>query len=200
MSEGNQDSKYNVQIDHAQVVIVGDNAAYLGGRDTVIPSSPPPPASREDLLVAIRQASAELRAYPDEIAGVHISRTEVQQIVDWALNVDPDQRLGMLLDQPGGGKTVVMHDVLMALEGDSVPVLAIKADALSGLKTRSDLANRLGLPAPVEECVRHLVTEGPFIVVLDQLDALSLTLSRDQATLDLMMSTLARLRKAHMGK
>jgi len=75
-----------------------------------------------------------------------------------------------------------------------VPVLAIRADSLSGVNKRSDLADRLGLPALVEECARHLVSEDLFIVVLDQLDALSLALSRDQATLDVMLSTLVRLR------
>ena len=100
----------------------------------------------------------------------------------------------MLLDQPGGGKTVVMRDVLERLEAADVPVLTIKADTLSGVKTRDDLADRLGLPTTVEECARYLVTEGPFVVVLDQLDALSLALSRDQTTLDVMLGTLARLR------
>jgi hypothetical protein len=90
--------------------------------------------------------------------------------------------------------------VLISLEENGYPVLAIKADWLSGIQTRSDLADRLGLPAPVEKCVHIMATEGPFVVLFDQLDALSLALSRDQATLDVMLSTLARLRSVENVK
>ena len=184
--------KYHVEIDQAQGTVIGDYARFEQHIHLAPP--PPPPASRDELLATIRQANAELRAYPHKIAGIHLERTEVVQIVDWALNADSSERVGMLLDQPGGGKTVVMRDVLECLEVDGVPVLAIKADTLSGVKTRTDMADRLGLPAPVEECARHLAAEGPLVILLDQLDALSLVLSRDQATLDVMLSTLAHLR------
>ncbi len=185
-------NKYRIHIGQAQGPVIGDNAHVEQHFHAAPP--PPPPASRDELLAAVHQASAELRAWPNEIVGIHLQRVEVAQIVEWALNADPKERLGMLLDQPGGGKTVVMGDVLEQLEATGVPTLAIKADTLSGVKSRSDLADRLGLPASVEECDQHLATEGAVVVLLDQLDALSLTLSRDQATLDVMLSTLAHLR------
>jgi hypothetical protein len=97
--------------------------------------------------------------------------------------------------QPGGGKTVVMRGVLERLETIGIPVLTVKADMLSDIKTRADLADRLGLPASVEEYVRAIEIEGLFVVLLDQLDALSLTLTRDQAILDIILSTLAHLRE-----
>jgi len=187
-----RETKYHVEMGQAHGLAIGDYARVE--QHIHVAQPPPPPASRDELLAAIRQAGAEVRAYPSEIAGIHIERAEVGEIVEWALNAEPQHRLGMLLDQPGGGKTVVMRDVLERLDADGVPVLAIKADTLSGVKTRTDLADRLGLPAPVEECVRHLAAEGPLVILLDQLDALSLVLSRDQATLDVMLSTLARLR------
>ena len=174
-------TKYHVEIDHAQGTIIGDYTQVTQHFHAAPPSVPP--ISCDELLAAIRQAGAELRVYPNNIAGIHIERTEATQIVEWALNAAPKEHLGMLVDQPGGGKTVVMRDVLEHLEAADVPVLAIKADTLSGVKSRAGLADRLGLPASVEECAHHLATGGPFIVLLDQLDALSLTLSRDQATL-----------------
>jgi len=192
VEQNDENAKYHIEIDQAQGPVIGDYAHVEQHFHAAAP--PPPPASRDKLLTAIYQASAELRTYPSDIAGIHIERAEVAQIVEWALKADPRERLGMLLDQPGGGKTVVMRDVLERLESDGVPVLAIRADSLSGVNKRSDLADRLGLPALVEECARHLVSEDLFIVVLDQLDALSLALSRDQATLDVMLSTLVRLR------
>ncbi len=193
MSEDSEDrAKYRIAMEQAYGPVIGD-CTYFEHHFHAAPP-PPPPASREELLTAIHRAGAVLRTYPSDIAGIHLSRSETAQIVEWALSADAKERLGMLLDQPGGGKTVVMHDVLERLEAQKVPTLAIKADTLSSIKTRADLAERLGLPAPVEECARHLAAEGPCIVLLDQLDALSLALSRDQATLDVMLDTLARLR------
>ena len=132
MSEqDSQKQEYHIQINHAQGVAVGDYARVEQHIHIVPPS--PPPASRDELLLAIRRASAELRAYPKDIAGIpdtHIDRAEVTKIIEWVLHADPKEHLGMLLDQPGGGKTVVMRDVLEWLEAGSVPVLAIKADSL----------------------------------------------------------------------
>jgi hypothetical protein len=194
MSEDDQDkTKYQIEMDQPIGTLIGDHGQFNVHIHAAPPT--PPPASREELLSALHEASAELRAYPSDIAGFHILRSETAQIVEWALNAESKERLGMLLDQPGGGKTVVMHDVLQQLEAQEVPTLAIKADTLSSINTRADLAERLGLPAPVEECAHHLAAEGPCIVLLDQLDALSLALSRDQPTLDVMLDTLARLRE-----
>ncbi len=151
--------------------------------------------SREHLLNAIFQASADLRNYRGIIAGIHLDRPEVDEIVDWITRAENDQRLGMLLDHPGSGKTVVMRDVLTRLEELQVPVLAIKADLLLGVQSRADLMEQLGLPVEVEECARQLAKEGLFVALLDQLDALSLTLTRDQRTLSVVLSTLARLRE-----
>lgn len=185
-------AKYEVTVDNAQSTAIGDYA--LVEQHFHLEPPPVPPLSREELLKAISQASADLRAYCGEIAGIHIDRPEVEEIAEWAMAADREKRLGMLLDRPGGGKTVVMRDVLERIETHRIPTLAIKADWLSGVRTRDDLAGRLDLPAPVEQCARALASEGLFVVILDQLDALSLALSRDQATLDVMLSTLARLR------
>lgn len=188
----NQPPKYHTEVNQTKGLVIGDNAHFEQHIHEAI--QPPMPATRDDLLVAIEEANAELRGFPHKIADEHLERVEVTEIVEWILEADPKEKLGIVLDQPGSGKTVIMRDVLVRLEDAKVPVLAIKADFLSGIKTADDLAGRLRLPAPVEACARHLATDGLFVVLLDQLDALSLSLSRDQATLDVMLSTLARLR------
>lgn len=189
--KGNEPAKYLIEMNQPQGSVIGDYA-HVEQHFHTVPS--PPPATRDELLAAIREANVEMRDYRDEIAEVHIDRAEVEQIVEWIHRAGPKECLGIVLDQPGSGKTVVMHDVLVRLEDEDVPVLAIKADFLSGIRTPNDLAVRLGLPATVEECGRHLANEGLFVVLLDQLDALSLSLTRDQTTLDIMLSTLAHLR------
>ena len=182
--------KYHISLDRSQGVVIGDNARV---EQYFHLASPSPPFSRPDLPAAIHRANADLRTCHNTIAGIHLDRPEVDEIVAWAMGADANQRLGMLLDQPGGGKTVVMRDVLERLEAARVPLLAVKADNLSGVRTRSDLRDYLALSADVEECASQLAAEGTFVVLLDQLDALSLSLTRDQTTLALILSTLARL-------
>ena len=146
------------------------------------------------LLEAFHRSGAELCNWHNTIAGQHIERAEVAQIVDWMLHAGQDEHLAVLLDQPGSGKTVVMRDALERLEDLGASTLTIKADYLSGVRSRAELADRLGLPATVEECVKKVAVENPVIVLVDQLDALSMTLSRDQSTLSILLSTIARLR------
>ena len=183
---------FHINIIDSQGVVIGDNTTVIQNFKENKPDLNNLPQA--DLLSVIRQASEGLRGWPSDIAGIHLERSEVREIVDWVLNADPKERLSMLLDQPGGGKTVVMHDVLVALENAGVATLAIKADTLSGIRNQSDLADRLGLPVPVEDCVKTLSSDSLVVVILDQIDALSLALSRDQATLDVVLTTLRRLR------
>jgi hypothetical protein len=114
MSEDSEDkAKYQIEMGQAYRPVIGDYTHVEQHFQEA--SVSPPPASREELLSAIREASAELRAYPSDIADIHLVRSETAQIVEWALNAEPKEHLGMLLDQPGGGKTVVIYDVLKHL-------------------------------------------------------------------------------------
>jgi hypothetical protein len=191
-------AKYDVKIDQAQGLIVGDEAVmYHHVGDININVAAPAAAStfsREHLLKSLNTANAELRAYPHEIAGIHHERAEVDEILEWALHASKKESLGMVLDQQGGGKTVILRSVLIRLEAAGIPVLSIKADTLSGIEKSSQLTERLGLPMGVVDFTRALASEGLFVVLMDQLDALSMNLSRDQATLSVMLSTLATLR------
>jgi hypothetical protein len=182
-------TKHDVKIENSQGFIVGD-------RGTVVINLPSPvtqsTVSRDELLQRVSAVNAELRGYPHEIAGIQLERPEIEEIVVWALHGEGS--LGMVLDHAGGGKTVILRSVLLRLEEGGIPVLAIKADTLSGIKDSTQLAARLELPMSVGDSVRELAQQGLVVVLLDQLDALSMNLSRDQATLDVMLSTLATLR------
>ena len=106
--------KYTIQIKNAVGTVIGDNPQVT--QSFYLQPATGKDISEPELLTAIEKASAELRNWPCKIAGVHLDRAEVQEIVKWALNADAKETLGMLLDQPGGGKTVIMRDVLSALE------------------------------------------------------------------------------------
>jgi hypothetical protein len=140
---------------------------------------------------------ALLRQHKHTIAntGLHLRREVVDEIVAWALEGQEENRVAILLDQAGMGKTVVVRDVLCELENAGVLVLAIKADQqLSGIRIYEDLQGNLYLPDSVERIIGRLSTLEPVIVIIDQIDALSLSLAHDQRALNVALDLVARLR------
>lgn len=168
--------------------------SQLAAEDGVRLAAPPDLAA---LRETVARCGAMLRAYQHTIAstGRHVRRTIVDDIVAWAGQVSGEGRVAMLLDGAGMGKTVAMRDTLVALEDGGSVVLAIKADQqLSGVADHDDLQRRLGLPDAIERVVALLAAHGPVVVLVDQIDALSLSLARDQRTLDVVLELVARLR------
>ena len=155
------------------------------------------PPSVAGLRASVRSCGAILRQHKSTLGntGRHIPRGVVGEIVAWALDASDEGNAAVLLDSAGMGKTVVMRDALETLEAADVDVLAIKADQqLSGVATREGLGEALGLPERVETVVGRLATLGPVVVLVDQVDALSLSLARDQKALNVVLDTVARLR------
>ena len=156
------------------------------------------PASIEELRTALLASNGLLLQHKRTFGanGSHLRRSVSDDIVAWAREKSDEGRVSVLLDSAGMGKTVVMSDVLRYLEDDEVTVLGIKADQqLSGVATRNDLRLVLGLPDYVDRVVDRLAAYGPVVVLVDQIDALSLSLSRDQRALDVVLDTVARLRR-----
>ncbi len=155
------------------------------------------PPDLDVLRQSIRGCGALLRQHKYTIGstGKHLERAVVEEIVAWARETSAENSVAMLLDQAGMGKTVVMRDALCALENTGIPVLAIKADQqLSGITKYDDLQSKLHLPDSVERVVGRLAALGTVVVLVDQIDALSLSLARDQQALDIVLELVARLR------
>lgn len=149
------------------------------------------------LRAAVRDCGALLRQHKATLGEteVHIQRAVVRDMQDWALDQTVTRRVGLLLDDAGRGKTVVMRDVMTELEARGVTVLAIKADQqLAGLDDAAGLHERLRLPEPVERVASRLVADGPVVVIVDQLDALALSLARNQNGLNAVLDLIARIR------
>lgn len=151
------------------------------------------------LKETIKSSSSLLRHHKFTVGntGIHIPRIIVKDVVEWIINSSDDTKnLAMLIDQAGTGKTVVMHDIQLDLEAKGFDVLAIKADQqLSGIAQLTDISTRLGLHHSPEHILSRLSQLGRVAVLLDQIDALSLSLAHDQATLDIVLDFVARLRR-----
>jgi hypothetical protein len=155
------------------------------------------PVDIDHLRASVRECGALLRQYKRTFAntGRHLPRSVVDDIVVWVQEITSEEPVAVLVDRAGMGKSVVLRDVFCALENTGIVVLAIKADQqLSGVTKHEDLRTELHLPDSVEQIVGRLAVLGPVVVLIDQIDALSLSLARDQRALNVVLDLVARLR------
>ncbi len=152
--------------------------------------------STDKLLAQVASSGAGLKNYKNSFGdmGIHLERSITAEIVDWAQETTFENNFAVLLDQAGMGKTVVAQDVLLGLENCGIVVLAIKADTLSGIATARDLQEKLELPDRVERVLARLADNELTVLLIDQIDALSLSLAHDQAALDVLLKLAARAR------
>jgi hypothetical protein len=158
-----------------------------------------PQPALDELREQVRACGAGLRQHKHSFGntGRHLRRDITDSLVAWAAQASTDSgqnNVAILLDQAGMGKTVVMRDVLLALEGNGVTVLAIKADQVSGIASTEDLQSSLRLPDSAERVLRRLAASEPVVLLIDQIDALSLSLARDQKALNVVLDLVARAR------
>jgi len=124
---------------------------------------------------------ANLPPYFGSLSSTHIERPETTQLYNWVLGDLPTTKLGLavLEANAGLGKTIVFRDLYHKLVEANIPVLAIKADryyADNRMALEEKLFQKRGIE--IENVLSILLQENHKIVVLiDQLDALSLTLS-----------------------
>jgi len=118
----------------------------------------------------------------------HIPRLQTDALMEWieADQKKDEERVALLVGAPGSGKSVVMHDVLEQLESRSdVFVLGLKSDQL-GLESIESLAKQNGIARRMEDVVGELVVQSGIkrvVLLVDQIDALSLTLSSNRKPL-----------------
>jgi hypothetical protein len=173
---------------------VGDVKDKLGAKNNVRPIIE---LSFEELKACVKACGAILQQHKHTFGNTdkHIRRTVIDDIICWAEKATGEDNLAFLLDQAGMGKTIVARDVLLELEGNGNTVLAIKADQqLSGIENSEDLQINLRLPDSVERVVERLAEVGGVVVLIDQIDALSLSMARDQKALNVVLDLVARVR------
>ena len=147
----------------------------------------------------IQNCGSLLRHHQNTISGtdIHIKRDVVDKVVQWLLSDTPSAKnVSLLLDQAGMGKTVIMRDVLSELEHREIDVVAIKADQqLSGIEDLGELQKKLALSYSVEQIVSRLAQINRVVVLIDQIDALSLSLAHEQQSINIILDLVARLRR-----
>lgn len=131
---------------------------------------------------SFREISSNLCTVNRSLEGrYHIERPETDELLDWlcsgGITNDYLERIAVVTGDAGCGKTVVLADLVEALELQGVPVIGLKADYLfDSSETDIDKAINIGgktLLSVLEESASFGLT----VLVIDQVDALSLSLT-----------------------
>jgi hypothetical protein len=111
------------------------------------------------------------------INSAQIDREVVPNIIDALTR--PHHR-GALLVAPGGfGKSCVLAQCLKRLEANGTPYLCLRMDAVEPCHTSRQLGAQLDLPASPAVVLDGIANNRPSILVVDQLDAMSLVSGRN---------------------
>ncbi len=141
-----------------------------------------PNLSPQEILSKFHKASWALDAWKSNFgknADTHLQRKETTQLIHWIwAPLKPKEKgVALLVGGAGAGKSVILRDVLRVLEKDGIPVLGIKADRYC-VESIGELEKNLYIEEGIVRCVRDLTkTSERIVVLIDQIDALSQTLS-----------------------
>jgi len=153
------------------------------------------PIGAEEARADAVAGSAQLREWPRDVWGAQIERPEFNELLS-RIRAEPSGET-LLVGEAGSGKSALLSALVARLEADGVPVLGVKADRLpADVRTMADVSRSLGMRGDVVACVNALVEEGPCVLLVDQLDAVSEVMDR---TSDRMRLLLRLVEEVHPG-
>jgi hypothetical protein len=166
---------------------------------------PPALAEVQQQLEEVSKALSTVPATVGQLPGHHLTRPEVASLVEWVLSPLPPARseeekaalkCRVVTGGAGVGKTVVLRDLYEALRQLHLPVLALKADRIKGASLGALLREirENGLEHPIKPSLAVSATQSrPAVVLVDQLDALSMCLGADRWMLNSYTELLSDL-------
>lgn len=143
----------------------------------------------ESEFVSASTHLANLKNYFSDERETHILRTETNKILEWVRSdlagKSLEEKILIVKGKKGIGKSTILKDTYSILkDSDNMLVLGIKCDQYYGKNIR-DLYNVLFQTiSSLQELEKCIVSSGKScVILLDQLDALSQTLSSDRSYL-----------------
>lgn len=146
---------------------------------------------------AFADQSFELQNYAPKI-DPPIQRDEVKYILDWIAEdtfAEKPNRVALLYGSAGVGKSVVMHEVLLKIQQKAdYLVLGLKIDQIEFVDSEC-LRECMHLAKPIVSVIRDMAKEKKRVVLLiDQIDALSLFLSSNRTPLRSILKLIEQVR------
>ena len=152
--------------------------------------------SNDEIIDCFNSASVDLNEYTCTFDNkVHIDRTETDQLFKW-INSDLQENkspVAILVGNAGFGKSVILSDLYKKLKQENIPVLGLKADRIV-IRNLLDLKNELQLNDNIESIFRKIAeTHLRLVFLIDQIDALSQSLSSDRSQINTYHSIINKL-------
>lgn len=139
-----------------------------------------------DVKEVLKKASyplLQVRNYIENKTITHITRNETKSIYDWIINELPIKQKNVLIlkGEKGLGKSAILKDLYEKLEKGGFDVIGIKADKFYS-KSIPDLESKLfDNLLTFDTIIKKVEEKGTkIVVIIDQIDALSLTLSSNR--------------------
>jgi hypothetical protein len=122
-----------------------------------------------------------------ELLDPAIPRSEAGDIVDRLKGAD---RLLFAVGAAGGGKSAVLYEAVRQLEAEGWVALALRLDRIEPFSAAVELGHRLGLSVSPVTGLAAVAQDRPSLLVIDQLDAVSLASGRMPSTFDAVAAVL----------
>lgn len=179
-----------------QVNQFGEKSVYIENAGDIYINSKESDLTQEQIIENFNSASIDLSKYNNQFGNqVHIDRDETIQLYNWVINdLEPrESAITILGGNAGYGKSVILKDLFDKLQKKSIPVLGIKADRLS-IQNLGDLNKELELGDTIESIFKSLSEKNQrFVLLVDQIDALSQSLSSDRNPINTYHRLIQRL-------
>lgn len=150
--------------------------------------------TRDDVEEDITRGSRGLADWPQMIWGQHIERPEFDDLIQRISRHPAGSTL--VVGGAGTGKSALLAELYCALKARGQIVLAIKADMLSpDIMDFADLARDLGMSGDIEQELLLLAVEGPVVLIIDQLDAVSEVMDQSSQRMQVLLRLASRLQE-----
>ena len=128
---------------------------------------------------------------PTGIAGEVVHRSEVKQV----LQIFDDDRAGntvLVTGRAGVGKSSAISQTLAEIENRKWPLLSLRVDRLEPCRLPEQVGEQLGLPASPVRVLASIANGKDCLLILDQLDAISLASGRNPEFFDCIGAILSQ--------
>lgn len=151
----------------------------------------------EQIASFISQDILSVKNYFGNTESNFILRNEVSELHQWILSpIKSDElNLAVLAGNAGVGKSVIVSQLYSKLHEDGIPVVCLKADRLA-FETTAEMESELGIESGFNQFIRELINSKPIgVVLIDQIDALSQSLSSNLKPLSVFDRLIKKLAK-----
>ena len=124
------------------------------------------------------------------IGGEVVTRSQVKEILH-VFDRDDDSNIVLLSGKAGVGKSSVISQTLAEVEQRAWPVACLRVDRLEPCKTPSLIGDQFDLPDSPVRVLASVADGGDCLLILDQLDAVSLASGRNPEFFDCIAAMIS---------